>query len=108
MAEMPVQDRIGAFRELVGKSPRDATLRFGLGNELFRVERYGEAAEELRAAIGVKPDYSAAFRMLGRSLLKLGHVEEARQVFERGAAAASEQGDLQTRKEIESFLKRIS
>lgn len=105
---MPMQDRIGAFRELVGKSPQDATLRFGLGNELFRHERYGEAAEEFRAAIEVKPGYSAAFRMLGRSLLKLGQVEEARQVFERGLVAASDQGDLQTKKEIESFLQRMS
>ena len=52
------------------------------------------------------PGYAAAHRELGRLLLDGGQPEAAREAFEAGIAAAEESGDLQTAREMETFLRR--
>jgi len=80
---------------------------YSLGNELFKEGRYGEARDHLRRAIENKPDYSVAYRMLGRSYYELHENTEARNVFLKGREVAKENGDLQTVKEINVFLRRL-
>lgn len=82
-------------------------ILYSLGSELFKEEEYAEAAEHLRKAVENKPDYSVAYRALGRSLLELGEYTEARQHLERGREVAQENGDLQTVREIDVFIKRL-
>ena len=52
------------------------------------------------------PDYTAAYRGLGRARVALGDLEGARAVFEVGLAVADRTGDLQSGKEMASFLRR--
>ena len=80
---------------------------YSLGNELFKEGRYGEARDHLRRAIENKPDYSVAYRMLGRSHYELHENTEAKNVFLKGREVAKENGDLQTVKEINVFLRRL-
>ncbi len=82
-------------------------ILFSLGNELFKEEKYEEAKGHLQKAVENKPDYSVAFRTLGRTHLELGEYEEARAVFERGREVAQNNGDLQTVKEMDVFMKRL-
>ena len=78
-----------------------------LGIELFKEERYGEAKEHLARAVENKPDYSVAYRTLGRTHYELHENAEARRVFETGREVARRNGDLQTIKEIDVFMKRL-
>lgn len=78
-----------------------------LGMELFKVGEYAEARDLLRRAVGNKPDYSVAYRALGRAHMELGEDEEARRVFSRGREVAQANGDLQTVKEIDVFARRL-
>ena len=58
--------------------------------------------------IRLKPDYSAAHRGLGRALERAGRREETRAAYRKGLEeAARRTGDLQTKKEIEVFLRRL-
>ncbi len=95
------------FRKLVEKDPENPMILFSLGNELFKEEKYEEAKGHLQKAVENKPDYSVAFRTLGRTHFELGENEEARNVFERGREVAQANGDLQTVKEIDVFMKRL-
>jgi uncharacterized protein HemY len=95
------------FRKLVEKDPENPMILFSLGNELFKEEKYEEAKGHLQKAVENKPDYSVAFRALGRTHFELGENEEARNVFERGREVAQANGDLQTVKEIDVFMKRL-
>lgn len=96
------------FRGQIERAPADPVLRFGLGNELYRIEQWREAAAEFRRAVELKPDWSAAWRQLGRALLKAGDPAAAGTAFQSGLAAAEAQGDLQTKREIESYMKRMA
>ena len=51
---------------------RDPMLHYGLGNELSKSGRFADAVESFEEAIRVNPNYTAAYRQLGKSLEKLG------------------------------------
>jgi Flp pilus assembly protein TadD len=96
-----------AFEEMAAKAPDHVVVRYSLGREYLKAKRYAEAERELREALRLKPDYSAAYRELGKSLVGLERLDEAREVFTKGAKVACEKGDLQTQREIEVFLRRL-
>ncbi len=99
--------RTEMFRKLLERDPNNPMVLYSLGNELFKEGRYQEARDHLRRAVENKPDYSVAYRMLGRAHYELGEDAEAREVFERGREVATENGDLQTVKEIDVFRRRL-
>lgn len=78
-----------------------------LGMELYKVGEYEEARDLLLRAVENKPDYSVAYRALGRAHFELGEYDEAREVFARGREVAESNGDLQTVKEIDVFVRRL-
>ena len=99
--------RTETFRKLLEKDPDNPMILYSLGIELFKEGRYPEAREHLRRAIENKPDYSVAYRMLGRAHFELRENTEARRVFTGGRKVALENGDLQTVREIDVFLRRL-
>jgi Flp pilus assembly protein TadD len=100
-------DRIAEFEEVAGLMPEDPVVRFGLAGAYLDADRAEDAAREYREAVRLKPDYSAAHRGLGRALERAGRIGEARAAYQQGLEVATQTGDLQTRKEIEVFLRRL-
>jgi len=100
--------RTEMFRKLLEKDPDNPMVLLSLGTELFKEGRYPEAREHLARAVENKPDYSVAYRMLGRAHFELREDAEARRVFTRGREVAQENGDLQTVREIDVFLRRLN
>ena len=99
--------RAEMFRKLLEKDPENPMILFSLGNELFKEGEYGEARTHLRRAIAYKPDYSVAYRTLGRAHYELREDAEARRVFTEGREVAEKNGDLQTVREIDVFMRRL-
>ncbi|HLM78661.1 MAG TPA: tetratricopeptide repeat protein [Rubrobacteraceae bacterium] len=99
--------RTDMFRKLLDRDPNNPMVLYSLGNELFKEKKYIEAGEYLSDAVRNKPDYSVAYRMLGRTLYELGENAEARRVFVEGREVAEKNGDLQTVKEIDIFIRRL-
>ncbi len=99
--------RTEMFRRLLERDPNNPMVLYSLGNELFKEGRHQEAREHLRRAVENKPDYSVAYRMLGRAHYELREDAEAREVFTKGREVATDNGDLQTVKEIDVFLRRL-
>jgi predicted Zn-dependent protease len=99
--------RSDMFRKLLQRDPTNSMVLYSLGNELFKEGRYGEARDHLQHAVENKPDYSVAYRMLGRAHYELHQDTEAKRVFLKGKEVARENGDLQTVKEIDVFLRRL-
>jgi predicted Zn-dependent protease len=99
--------RADMFRKLLQRDPNNPMILYSLGNELFKEGSYEEARDLLQRAVENKPDYSVAYRMLGRARYELHENAEARNVFLKGKEVAQENGDLQTVKEIDVFLRRL-
>ena len=88
--------------------PRDgALLRYSLGNEWLKAGDAQRAAGYLRAALERQPDYSAAWKLLGKALSAAGDATAALAAYENGIAAATARGDLQAAKEMTVFARRL-
>ena len=53
------------------------------------------------------PKYSAAWKMLGKSLTEMQQVEEALAAYGKGIEAAKLKGDRQAEKEMTVFARRL-
>ena len=88
--------------------PRDgALLRYSLGNEWLKAGDAQRAAAYLRAALERQPDYSAAWKLLGKALAVAGDTAAALVAYENGIAAATARGDVQAAKEMSVFARRL-
>jgi predicted Zn-dependent protease len=104
---MAERDRIAEFKEVAEMMPEDPVVRFGLAGAYLDAGQADNAAIEYRETIRLQPDYSAAHRGLGRALEKAGRRDEALAAYREGLEVATRTGDLQTKKEIEVFLRRL-
>ena len=106
-SEMVEPDRIAEFKEVLELMPEDPVVRFGLAGAYLEAGEAESAVTEYQEAIRLKPDYSAAYRGLGRSLERAGRLDDAKAAYATGRDVAAQNGDLQTKKEIEVFLRRL-
>ena len=95
------------FEALLAAGKDNALLRFSLGLQYLNAADPARAAAHLRAAVGHDPDYSAAWKLLGRALAETGARDEAREAYRRGIEAADRKGDKQAAKEMAVFLRRL-
>ena len=96
-----------SLRRLCG-GPRDgALLRVSLANALLAQEDSAEAIVELRHALNFDPDYSAAWKLLGKTLAECGDSAGAIDAYRNGIAVANRRGDKQAEKEMTVFLRRL-
>lgn len=84
-----------------------ALLRFTLGNEYLKVDDAKAASTHLRCAVEQDPNYSAAWKLLGKALDAAGDGAGAMDAWTRGRAAAEHGGDIQAAKEMGVFLRRL-
>ena len=104
---MSLPDRIAEFKEVAELMPDDPVVRFGLAGAYLDAGQPEHAVAEYQETIRLKQDYSAAHRGLGRALEKAGRTADARAAYAKGLEVATQTGDLQTKKEIEVFLRRL-
>ena len=85
----------------------NALLRFSLGNEYSKLGQFEQAAMHLQQAVVHDPNYSAAWKLLGKALNEAGRLPEALTAYQSGIAVAEKKGDKQAAKEMTVFAKRI-
>lgn len=99
--------RIESLEKMID-GPRDgALLRFSLGNEYLKAEAPDKAAASFQAAVERDPNYSAAWKALGKALAEAGDHDRALAAYEQGIAVAEARGDIQAAREMNVFAKRI-
>jgi predicted Zn-dependent protease len=106
LSEMP-SPLIANLEKLLG-TPRDgALLRYSLGTEYLKAGEAARGIDSLREAVARDPQYSAAWKALGRALAAAGGEDEALAAFTAGIAAARAKGDKQAEKEMTVFARRL-
>jgi predicted Zn-dependent protease len=98
------ETRIELFKKMLAGEPANTAVRFGLANELFKLERFEEAAGELQTYLNQADDQGAAYGKLAQALERLGRVEEARAAYQQGIAAANRHGHPGMAEEFETAL----
>ena len=99
---------ISALEKLIG-TPRDgALLRYSLGLEYAKAGRHADAVAQLKEAVARDPLYSAAWKMLAKSLTETDSLAEALQAYQQGIEAAKQKGDRQAEKEMTVFARRLA
>ena len=109
--EVPTNGPTGAlanFLKMLNAGKDGALLRYSLGNEYTKAGDAERAALHLRQAVTLDPEYTAAWKLLGRALADSGHTAEALEAYTEGIAVAGRRGDKQAQKEMQVFARRLA
>ncbi len=97
-------NRIEILKSMVEQDPNNSFARYGLGMEYVNAGQFANAIAHFRALIAANADYAAAYYHGGQALEKLGNIEEARELYEKGIEATARTGDGHTRSELQGAL----
>jgi tetratricopeptide (TPR) repeat protein len=100
-------NRMEVLRSMVEQNPRDSFARYGLAMEYAKQGDLEQAIAEYGVLLEHNPDYAAAYFHGGQALEKLGRVEDARAMYQKGIEVTSRSGDLHTRSELEAALDML-
>ena len=92
---------------LLEVGPETALLRFSLGGAYLKQGNLEQAKVHLARAVELDPEYSAAWKLYGKTLQQLSENDLAEQVLMQGIKVANKKGDIQASKEMQVFLKRV-
>ncbi len=95
------------FLRMLDAGKDGALLRYSLGNEYTKAGDSERAAIHLRRAVELDPEYTAAWKLLGRALADSGRRDDALAAYTSGIAVAIRRGDKQAQKEMQVFARRI-
>ncbi|WP_018972228.1 tetratricopeptide repeat protein [Rudaea cellulosilytica] len=101
-------DAIERLRALCGGVRDGALLRMSIASALLANNDAPAAITELREALRFDPGYSAAWKLLGKTLADSGDTAAAANAYRSGIDAAIERGDKQAEKEMTVFLRRLT
>jgi Tfp pilus assembly protein PilF len=101
------QDLLANLEALLAKGGDGAALRLALASRYLDAGDAAAAVKHAEAAVQLDPEYSAAWKALGRALTVGGRGADALEVYERGIAIAERRGDQQAAKEMRVFSARL-
>ena len=99
---------LDALERMLATGKDSPMLRFSLGNEHLRVGDAAAATAHFEQAVVQDPNYSAAWKMLGKAREAAGDRAGAVEAWQRGVTVATARGDQQAAREMGVFLKRLS
>jgi tetratricopeptide (TPR) repeat protein len=100
-------DLLANLEALLAKGGDGAALRLALASRYLDAGDAASAVRHAEAAVRLDPEYSAAWKALGRALTAAGRSAEALTIYERGAGIAERRADQQAAKEMRVFAKRL-
>ncbi len=99
--------RIELLKNMLEQDPGSAFARYGLAMEYTNAGELENAMAEFLNLLASNPDYAAGYFHGGRTLEKLGRLDQAREMYERGIAVTTRSGDGHTRSELQAALDML-
>jgi tetratricopeptide (TPR) repeat protein len=97
-------NRLDVLRGMVAANPTDSFARYGLAMECVKSGKLQDAVDEFNKLLEVNANYAAAYFHGGQALEKLGKLDEARALYQKGIEVTTATGDLHTRSELQAAL----
>ena len=95
------------LESFVAQKPDDAFSRYGLAMECVNSGDSAAAETNFRELLQRNGDYVPAYLMFAQMLVRESRPEEAREVLDKGIAAASKAGNGHALSELESLLNEL-
>ena len=86
-------NRIETLKSLLDQNPDDTRTRYMLAIELAKAGDLETALRELLIIIGAARDMEAAYYQCGQVLERLGRIDEARSIYQRGIETCTRTGN---------------
>lgn len=102
---MDPEVRIQQFRQMADADPENELGHFSLGKAFVEAERFADAIRPFQRVLELKPSFSKAYHLLGVTLDKSGHRDEAVKTVTKGITVADEQGDRVPRDAMIDILR---
>jgi len=93
--------RIEILKQMLEQNPANTFARYGLAMEHVKSGDLAGAMDQFGAVLETDPSYAAAYFHGGQALEKLGRIDDARDYYRRGIAAAR---DPHARSELQAAL----
>jgi len=100
-------NRLEVLKNMLEQNPADSFARYGLAMEYANQGELNQAVAQYQTLLEHNPDYAAAYFHGGQALEKLGRVEDARAMYEKGIDTTSRTGDQHTRSELQAALDML-
>ena len=100
-------NRLQILEQMVNQDPKNVFARYGLATEYANSGEWAQAVVEFRTLLQHDENYAAAYYHGGQALEKVGELEQARAMYEKGIEITTRKGDLHTRGEIEAALSLL-
>ncbi len=100
-------NRIEMLKQMLSDNPNNTFARYGLAMELVKSGDFAEAISEFDNLLAHDDTYAAAYYHGGQAHEKLGQIEEARRMYEKGIEVTARKGDGHTRSELEAALSLL-
>jgi tetratricopeptide (TPR) repeat protein len=97
-------NRLDILRGMVAANPTDSFARYGLAMEYVKTGELQAAVTEFDQLLQANPNYAAAYFHGGQALEKLGRLDDARAMYQKGIDVTTITGDLHTRSELQAAL----
>jgi Tfp pilus assembly protein PilF len=100
-------DMTANLEAMLARGQDSPALRLALATRYFEQGDMARASAHAAAATEQDPDYSAAWKLLGRAQAAAGQTQAAADTLRKGVAVATRRGDEQAAREMQVFLKRL-
>src|SRR5579862_4083240 len=99
--------RMQRIEAMLAEAPADPELHYMLAMEHISQEDDAGAVRCFEKLFAVAPNYPPAYHMAGRTLQRLGHVDEARAILQKGIPIALSSKDTHAAGEMEELMESL-
>ena len=92
---------------MLEQDPKNAFARYGMAMEYVNRGDHGLAMQGFTLLLAADPEYIPAYYHAGRALEKLGRIDDATAMYEKGIEAARRKGDQHTLSELQAALDMV-
>ncbi len=100
-------NRLDMLQQMLSENPNNTFARYGLAMELVKTGDFAGAITEFNHLLSHDDAYAAAYFHGGQAYERLGQVDEARRMYEKGIEVTTRKGDAHTRSELEAALSLL-
>src|SRR5579863_9808466 len=97
-------NRLEVLKTMLSANPQDSFARYGLAMEYANAGQLEQAVAEFRTLLDHDEKYAAGYFHGGQAMEKLGRLEDARKMYEKGIEVTGRTGDAHTRSELQAAL----